>query len=66
MDKLAAMLLGGCQRLGLLQPGGVLPQGVGCVEWICLQHVEEPFSDLRELRLYMSLSKYCLALILCL
>ena len=28
MDKLAAMLLAGCQRLGLLLPGGVLPPGV--------------------------------------
>ena len=27
MDKVAALLLAACQKLGLLQPSGVLPQG---------------------------------------
>ena len=27
MDKVAALLLAGCQKLGLLQPNGTLPQG---------------------------------------
>ena len=27
MDKVAALLLAGCQKLGLLQPNGSLPQG---------------------------------------
>ncbi|GAX73215.1 hypothetical protein CEUSTIGMA_g668.t1 [Chlamydomonas eustigma] len=28
MDKVGALLLGGCQKLGLLQPSGVLPQAL--------------------------------------